>query len=325
MIGMRQDSLVQQQCNKKRQFHPLSMPSVVQGDGHDNEHNEHQVPEPNANSATTSDDIGAETNGAGAFAEEDARSNNNVVKRNEGNVTSCASFMSDSQQAETKGVADRHQQQFRSNKNSNKIKFNNTGNWWRSLLRDMIMAFLPMLVLYKISTHPMVSNVGYQDPNAPKKYTPKEIFEQVLFRSAIKKQQEEFLFLEAMNEGKCYDFPTMGVPTQIKQQWNRPRTRRGSKGKNKPRMKITTARGKVYPGKMNRPMARRARASPPSSAPWTVGLASAIWGDHPTDAANVNKGAEATKRNSHVVNQKGGKKGSNRKARKKKFGRTRQL
>jgi len=330
MIGLRQDPLLQQQSKKKRQFHPLTMPlsppaSVSRCDAHGNERNENKVPASNTSSATISDDVGAKRNDACLHVKgtQDKCSRVNVVKSNETNVPIRGNGINT--QFTKAGDTANMRKQMRPNKASaTKIKLNNTSNSWGSLLRDVIIAFIPMFVLYKLSTNPFVSNIGYHDPNAPKIYSPAEKLEQILTRVAVNKKQGElhkgYLFLEAMNEGKrmCYDFPTIEMPDQTK--GHRKRRKRKFMGNTKPRVKMAST-GKRRGRKMKRPSASRVHASPPSSTPWSMELASAFWGETLHDNVNVNKGTEATKYNNNVENLQGGGKSSNRKTVKKKWGR----
>mmetsp|Transcript_18518 Transcript_18518/g.34062 ORF Transcript_18518/g.34062 Transcript_18518/m.34062 type:complete len:284 (-) Transcript_18518:119-970(-) len=274
---------------------PLIIRDAVDGNGR----NDRQVLKNAAKNRGA--DRGMATNASKKDDEEKSR-DMNMAKRNKSEHTG------------TIDVIKRDHQQHRSNQKSTKIKLDNTANSWKSLLRDVIMAFIPLFVIYKISTHKLVSNIGYQDPNAPKKYSQQEFLEQLLFSLSLKKQQEylqeEHLFLEAMNERKCYDFPTIDMSTKLKQQTKVPR--RKLKGKNNPRRQVNK---RVKVGKMNRPRSRRPPASSPSAPPWSSLIASAFWGNPPT-IAQVNKGAEAAKHNSNVGNSQGGK----RRPKKKKFG-----
>ena len=116
-----------------------------------------------------------------------------------------------------------------------KIKLNNTGSYYVSLLRDLIMISIPFIIMIGILTHPMVVNLGQSDPNAP--LTEKQIQEQLLYTLFLKKQQKElcekYMFLNAMNAERCYDdCPVIDISAKLidKQKKNkkgRPRTKRG--------------------------------------------------------------------------------------------------
>lgn len=108
---------------------------------------------------------------------------------------------------------------------TNRIKLPNNGHTWKAVLRDIIMAFIPLFVMYKISTHPMVARLGYQDPNAPKQRSQREMIEQSLYTLSLRRQQDELqkehFFLEKMDENRCYDAPTIDTNAQLPQQKGR--------------------------------------------------------------------------------------------------------
>ena len=168
------------------------------------------------------------------------------------------------------------------NQKSTRIKFHNA-----SLLFDIIMALVPILVLFKLTTHPMISRVGQH----PRKSS--EEIVQMMYRLTLKKRQQEYFFLGAMNEDKCYDFPTIEIP--VKKKRRRQARRRELKGNNK-QSRQTHNKAKI--GKMNRPLARGSPSSP-SPTPQS-------------SAGRVSKGA---------AESPGGKKGGKGKLKKrKKFG-----
>ena len=120
---------------------------------------------------------------------------------------------------------------------TDRIKLPRNDNSWKPIFRDIFMAFIPLFVIYKISTHPMVAKLGYQDPHAPKKRSQREMLEQSLYTLSLKRRQEELhkehFFLEAMIENKCYDTPTIDIYAQLQPQkgrrpFNRPKTPRKS-------------------------------------------------------------------------------------------------
>jgi len=214
----------------------------------------------------------------------------------------------------TKEVAGRYHGQRRSDRLPTKIKLPDAENSWKLLLRDIIAAFIPLFVLFMISTHPMVSNIGHRDPNAATKYSGADL----LTVLSLKKQQEDLqwerLFLEAMNERKCYHFPTIDVSTEMKQR--KGRRRRKFKGQNKPQSKTKMKKAQGW----NK---RRPRFPQPSSSnsapPWSSRMVAVFQGNPPFDS-RVSKGTEAAKQISHEENRQGGKKGGRKRARKKKFG-----
>lgn len=121
----------------------------------------------------------------------------------------------------------------------NRIKFLHVADdkSWKSIFRDIIIAFIPFFVLYKISTHPMLAKLGHQDPHAPKKRSQREMIEQSLYSLSLKRQQDELhkehVFFEAMDENACYDAPTIDISAQLQPQKRRqPLKRRKSTLKN---------------------------------------------------------------------------------------------
>ncbi len=120
---------------------------------------------------------------------------------------------------------------------TNQIKLPHRDNAWKPIIRDIFMAFIPLFVIYKILTHPMIAKLGYQDPHAPKKRSQREMLEQSLYTLSLKRRQEELhkenFFLEAMDEDKCYDTPTINIYAQLQPQkgrrpFNRPKSPRKS-------------------------------------------------------------------------------------------------
>jgi len=216
---------------------------------------------------------------------------------------------------------------------STKVRINNSDNSRKTLVRDLIIAFIPMFVLFKISTHPYISKIGNRESNGLTRHSQNDLLEKIVLNLSLKKHQEEMqnkrLFFEAMNERECYDTPTIEIPTNNKNQQKgrskvvKRRSFNRRNKKHKPKQKYTTSRSKIKPGKMNRPMARRP-TDRPSATSWGTLVGRAFWGDSPTTASLVNKGAESTTKNGKLLEkQQDGKnkKGGKRKGpRKKKFG-----
>jgi len=124
-----------------------------------------------------------------------------------------------------------------------RIKLPNNGHSWKAVFRDVIMAFIPFFVMYKISTHPMVARLGYQDPNAPKQRSQREMIEQSLYTLSLRRQQEdlqrEYFFLEKMDENRCYDARTIDINAQLPQQkGRRPFKKPKASGKHTPHRQI---------------------------------------------------------------------------------------
>lgn len=136
-----------------------------------------------------------------------------------------------------------------------RIKLPDNGNSRKAIFRDIIMAFIPFYVMYKISTHPMIAKIGYQDPNEPKKPSQREIIEQSLYTLSLKKRQvelqKEHLFFEAMDAKKCYDAPTIDIYAKLIPKKGRrpPFKRRGGASKEKNRAQRQSIFGKRKGGK----------------------------------------------------------------------------
>eukprot|EP00578_Thalassiosira_sp_NH16_P026413 CAMPEP_0181082462 /NCGR_PEP_ID=MMETSP1071-20121207/3633_1 /TAXON_ID=35127 /ORGANISM="Thalassiosira sp., Strain NH16" /LENGTH=333 /DNA_ID=CAMNT_0023164047 /DNA_START=324 /DNA_END=1322 /DNA_ORIENTATION=- len=332
------------------------MPSDIRGavDCGNGQHHDviHESTGTSPRDATTSDDNdGTESKSTELQAESFADNNDDksavvgLARQATGGVTEdVGTSATNNQHAETedlaKGVV--RQRNRLQNHNPTKIKLYNTeNNSWKSLLRDVIVALVPLFVLFKISTHSSISNIGNVDPN--KKLSQADVWEQLLYGLYLKKQQEglqkEYMFLEAMNgERECHDYPTIDTSAKMKQSsMNNSRSRRqrkkgrgGQKSQQQRsvgQMKRTSSSPKRKIGKQNRPMARR--PNDPSS-PSTL-MSSIAWafrgGDSPGHI--VNKGTENTAKQQRNNDQErdveggGGKKGNRRKvggAKKKKMG-----
>lgn len=205
-----------------------------------------------------------------------------------------------------------------SNVGPTKIKIGGYDNPRKTLIRDIITAFIPIFVLFKLSTHPALSNLGRPDPNAPKKGL------ELMAFLALKKEQEdlrkEYFFLEAMDASRCHDFPAVDMPANWKQRRRRRKrqtaTSKGS-GKKKHRglLQKMKKRNKI---KTKRPPPD----SSPSAAPWTTRIASTFQSKTPI-AASISKGTETANRNGHLENHQGEKKQSKRRPIKKKYGKYR--
>lgn len=145
----------------------------------------------------------------------------------------------------------------------NRIKLPNNDNFWKAILRDVVMVFIPLFVIFKISTHPMVAKIGHQDPHKPKKRSQREMIEQSLYSLSLKRRQEELqkehFFLDAMDESKCYDALTIDINAQLQPQKGRRPFKRNSPRKSLPHRQATIGKqslgkllSKLYFGKVSR-------------------------------------------------------------------------
>jgi hypothetical protein len=221
-------------------------------------------------------------------------------------------------------------------KNKTKITMDNgdkkhNKNSWKSIVRDLLIALTPIFVLYKLSTHPMINQIGYVDPNAPKRLSREEALASMMHGMAIKKWREKTKkrqrFLKAIDATRCYDFPDLDeIAKEMGQQ------RIHTPGR--PRRKFIPGRGKGVPKRSNidhrsssnnkgmkRQVAQKQKisASPifaPSSSPSSTPWGSVIMGTFNTGMSNTEKGIN------HALIQKGfqqQKKGQYRPPAKKKF------
>ena len=278
MTGLHGDSLLQQKSKRERVVHPRL--------GHtDGGRNRCEKAE-NSSAASTPND------NAFVQAVDDDSSALNFSERNESDATVRANGVTISQRS--------RDQSHRSH--PTRIILSNTHTSWKLILRDTIMVFIPIIVLYKISTHPSIADIGNQHPNAPKKYSQRELLEQAMFRlSLISRRDEllkEYLFLEAMHENKCHDFPTMDIYAQLNQNSGR----RERKFQSTPRKQT---KGKPKVGKMNRPRAGHSRTSSAS-----LPIMSIIWGRLHASMARTAKGAVARKKIQIAEAHPNGKKGN---------------
>jgi len=228
---------MQQQCKKKNnQVHPLSITSIVGDDSNANNDTtaeskdidvddiidtQHSTDEPDDidNQHSKDDDC------------DNTITDDNINIGNKGASTASIGNMSKRQHNTIPSQVDKRIKQ----PTKTKIKLNNTGSYYVSLLRDLIMISIPFIIMIGILTHPMVVNLGQSDPNAP--LTEKQIQEQLLYTLFLKKQQKElcdmYMFFNAMDDRKCYDdCPVIDISAKLidKQKKNkkgRPRTKRG--------------------------------------------------------------------------------------------------
>ena len=234
MIGLRQD-IMQQQCKKKKnQIHPLSMTSIVGNDSNANNNTTTESKDIDVDdiidtqhSTDESDDIDTQ-HSKDDYCDNTSGGDDNV-RGNKGATTGNSINIQHNIQTASEVDKRINQQTKRT-----KIKLNNTGSYYVSLLRDLIMISIPFIIMIGILTHPMVVNLGQSDPNAP--LTEKQMQEQLLYTLFLKKQQKEicekYLFLNAMDDRKCYDCPVIDtsaklIDQQKKNKKGRPRTKRG--------------------------------------------------------------------------------------------------
>lgn len=80
----------------------------------------------------------------------------------------------------------------------------------QNIIRDVLILFIPIFVLYKLSTHPSINSIGYVDPNAPKKLSQEEVLANIIKNMALNKYREKYRkrkqLLESVDPQKCYDF-----------------------------------------------------------------------------------------------------------------------
>ena len=80
----------------------------------------------------------------------------------------------------------------------------------QNFIRDLFIAIIPIFVLYKLSTHPIIASIGYVDPNAPKKASQEEVLANMIKNMALNKYKEKYRkrkqLLEVVEPTKCHDF-----------------------------------------------------------------------------------------------------------------------
>lgn len=81
---------------------------------------------------------------------------------------------------------------------------------YQNFKRDIAIALTLIIVLYKLSTHPMIASIGYIDPNASKPMSQQDIVAKIIKNMAVKKYKEKLekrmRFIEVVDMKKCYDF-----------------------------------------------------------------------------------------------------------------------
>lgn len=206
---------------------------------------------------------------------------------------------------ETGPKPQRHPQRRSSPPSPTKIRIsaNDDAPRWRSLLRDVLTAFVPLLVLYQLAAHPGLNDLGRRDPRAPE--TGNELLALLAWRRRQRELHDAWRFREAMEEGRrCHDFPTVEMPAKKRKRsrggaaGRRPRTShekqsesqgtqtKGNQGngRDKGKRKKKFRRGRALSGPS--PSA----ASSPSASPWSERISSAF---RPPPAAGANKGTES--------------------------------
>ena len=264
MIGLREDMMEQQYKKKVQQSNPIS--PIFQS----------QLKEPSERAAAiyVANDANelVDTDEYAPNAEKDSPNDNNCsgVNNEDGDGIKDANEKNKSDVKNSHGGKNKiHKQNSTANKTTTtKIQLSNNidNNTWKSLLRDIFIAVIPLFILFKISTHPLVANVGI---NAPQSTNQQNSREQLFFRLFLKQQQEElqkeYQFLKEMDYdgSKCYDYRTIDISAKLNEQQQqqqnggRPKRKRKLKGASKPKIQFTTTRGSNMKvgNKMNRPMA----------------------------------------------------------------------
>ena len=264
MIGLRQDMMQQQYKKKVQQSNHIS--PIFQS----------QLKEPSERAAAiyVANDANelVDTDEYAPNAEKDSPNDNNCsgVNNEDGDGIKDANEKNKSDVKNSHGGKNKiHKQNSTANKTTTtKIQLSNNidNNTWKSLLRDIFIAVIPLFILFKISTHPLVANVGI---NAPQSTNQQNSREQLFFRLFLKQQQEElqkeYQFLKEMDYdgSKCYDYRTIDISAKLNEQQQqqqnggRPKRKRKLKGASKPKIQFTTTRGSNMKvgNKMNRPMA----------------------------------------------------------------------
>lgn len=275
MIGLRQDMMQQQYKKKVQQSNPIS--PIFQS----------QLKEPSERAAAIANDANelVDTDEYAPNAEKDSPNDNNCsgVNNEDGDGIKDANEKNKSDVTNSHGGKNKiHKQNSTANNvhttyhqdsqayktTTTKIQLSNNidNNTWKSLLRDIFIAVIPLFILFKISTHPLVANVGI---NAPQSTNQQNSREQLFFRLFLKQQQEElqkeYQFLKEMDYdgSKCYDYRTIDISAKLNEQQQqqqnggRPKRKRKLKGASKPKIQFTTTRGSNMKvgNKMNRPMA----------------------------------------------------------------------
>lgn len=267
MIGLRQD-MMQRQYKKK-----------VQQSNHTSPIFQSQFIEPRGRAAAAlandaNEIVDSDENASSTDKEDDDNSGVNITNRNgmkdanepnKSNITNSCGGKNEihKHNGTTNNVHTKYHQAYKTTTTKIQLSNNINNNTWKSLLRDIFIAFIPLFILFKISTHPFVANVGL---NAPQSTNQQNSREQLFLSLFLKQQQEElqreYQFLKAMDydEGKCYDYRTIDISAKVSEQQLKsgPKRKRKLKGAgSKPKIQFTTTRGSNMKvgNKMNRPLA----------------------------------------------------------------------
>lgn len=185
----------------------------------------------------------------------------------------------------------------------------------QNIVRDLTFIFIPIFVLYKLSTHPMIASIGYVDPNAPKKMSPEEILANIIKNMALEKYKKKYSkrkqLLEVFEPTKCYDFESRikAAETSISKSSTSNSNKRGKK---KRRPTIKTSKNKVPVGRRKPFISAESQNKRllQGTAPVVSSIISAAFNPIPSPAR---KGAENSAGSDSSVPRQRGKK-------KKKFG-----
>lgn len=143
----------------------------------------------------------------------------------------------------------------------------------QNIIRDFLIAFVPIFVLFKLATHPMIDSIGYIDPNAPKKLSQEEALADIIKTMALDKYKVKYKkrrqLLEVVDPQKCYDFTSrIKAAEETIAKSNMVNSNRRAKKKQRPTIKrINKSHGKKKKMQFGRKRSSSRIESKPSGPP----------------------------------------------------------
>jgi hypothetical protein len=172
----------------------------------------------------------------------------------------------------------------------------------QNIIRDIVIILIPILVLYKLSTHPMIASIGRFDPNAPKKLSQQEALANIIKNMALNKYKEKYekrkQLLDVVDPTKCHDFTSrIKAAEGIIAKSNSENTNKRAKKKQRSSIKRSNKNhGKTQKKKMQfgRKRSISSKQSTQSAAPVASSFLSEVMAAFKSSPKPTMKGAELT-------------------------------
>jgi hypothetical protein len=184
----------------------------------------------------------------------------------------------------------------------------------QNIIRDLFIICIPIFVLYKISTHPIIASIGYVDPNTPKVKSQEEVLANMIKNLALNKYKEKYTkrkqLLEIVDPKKCYDFTGRINAAQAKiENSNNSNSGKRSKKKQRPTIKRSNrSHGKKKKMQFGRKSSSSLSTKSPSSAPVVSSVFASVMLAFNPSSTPAMKGEESNVADSSMPKQKTKKK-----------------